>query len=87
MYQEVKIYIMFASDKADLRTRSMMIVALLAYFAVRGCPQQWDMFVQNLLVGFGLVSVGVKICLECLKLITKDCTDNYFNSEASMNCE
>ena len=72
-----------ASAEAELRILSMKVASLLADVAVREFPQRWNNFVNDLFSGIwgdGNV-MGVKICLECLKLITEDCTDSDFNSK------
>eukprot|EP00804_Cyclotella_cryptica_P002600 CCRYP_010429-RC/>CCRYP_010429-RC protein AED:0.08 eAED:0.08 QI:0/0.9/0.90/1/0.7/0.54/11/1348/1458 len=77
-------------EEAQSRILSMKIAALVADLAVREFPQRWGTFVQDLVGEGGIWSsgggagVGVKICLECLKLITEDCTDSDFNSKASV---
>lgn len=80
------------SNEATLRILSMKIASLLADLAVREFPQRWNSFVSDLFAPGGIWgedvsgannSVGVKICLECLKLITEDCTDSDFNSKVS----
>lgn len=75
---------MSSGSEAALRTVSMKIASLLADIAVREFPQRWTNFVTDLFTGIwgdGNSTVGVKICLECLKLITEDCTDSDFNSK------
>jgi hypothetical protein len=77
---------MDSSGEATLRTVSMKIASLLADIAVREFPQRWNGFVTDLFTGIwgeGNSTVGVKICLECLKLMTEDCTDSDFNSKVS----
>jgi hypothetical protein len=76
------------------RILGMKIAALLADLALREFPQRWQTFVTELFVPVsaggiwcesgaeaGAGTVGVKICLECLKLITEDCTDSDFNAK------
>eukprot|EP00970_Alexandrium_tamarense_P003318 scaffold529_cov196-Alexandrium_tamarense.AAC.14 len=78
------------------RILGMKIAALLADLALREFPQRWQTFVTELFVPVsaggiwcesgaeaGAGTVGVKICLECLKLITEDCTDSDFNAKIS----
>ena len=79
-----------STSEPDSRILSMKIAALLADLAVREFPQRWGTFVQDLFGDGGIWlagGVGVKICLECLKLITEDCTDSDFNSKASYKLE
>jgi hypothetical protein len=74
---------------ASLRSVSMKLASLLADLAVREFPQRWNNFVTDLFSGIwgeNSTGVGVKICLECLKLITEDCTDSDFNSKVG-RCE
>jgi hypothetical protein len=75
------------------RILAVKIAALLADLALREFPQRWQTFVPDL---FSPVStggmwceadahagsniIGVKICLECFKLITEDCTDSDYNA-------
>lgn len=81
------------------RILAVKIAALLADLALREFPQRWSTFVSDMFspVSQGgmwceLVSgdqnssnntTGVKICLECLKLITEDCTDSDYNARVS----
>lgn len=75
------------------RILAVKIAALLADLALREFPQRWQTFVSDLFLPVnnggmwcnadaeaGVNTVGVKICLECLKLITEDCTDSDYNS-------
>jgi hypothetical protein len=78
------------------RILAMKIAALLADLATREFPQRWQTFVNDLFAPVssggiwcepgadaGVNTIGVKICLECLKLITEDCTDSDFNAKIS----
>jgi hypothetical protein len=84
--------------KMDDSTRilAMKIAALLADLATREFPQRWQTFLTDLFAPVssggiwcepgadaGVNTIGVKICLECLKLITEDCTDSDFNAKIS----
>jgi hypothetical protein len=75
------------------RILAVKIAALLADLALREFPQRWQTFVSDLFLPVesggmwcnadadaGANTIGVKICLECLKLITEDCTDSDYNS-------
>lgn len=83
-------------DDASKRILATKIAALLADLALREFPQRWGTFVSDVFspvsaggiwcepgAGVGASMTGVKICLECLKLITEDCTDSDFNSKIS----
>ena len=75
-----------SATEAALRTVSSKISAVIADIAVREFPQRWTNFVTDLMNGIwgeNSTGMGVKICLECLKLITEDCTDSDFNSKVS----
>jgi len=78
------------------RILAVKIAALLADLALREFPQRWQTFVSDLFSPFsnggiwceagadaGGNTIGVKICLECLKLITEDCTDSDYNARIS----
>jgi hypothetical protein len=75
------------------RILAVKLAALLADLALREFPQRWQTFVSDLFLPVdnggmwcnadadaGANTVGVKICLECLKLITEDCTDSDYNT-------
>lgn len=77
------------------RILAVKIAALLADLALREFPQRWQTFVSDLLspvskggmwceagadMNIGASASGVKICLECFKLITEDCTDSDYNA-------
>jgi hypothetical protein len=67
------------------RILAVKIGALLADLALREFPQRWQTFVSDLFSLWGADAsgnntTGVKICLECLKLITEDCTDSDYNA-------
>lgn len=68
------------------------IASLLAGLMVRDFPQRWTAFFQDVFVPVqrgGLWydseerahTMGVLVCLECLKLVTEDCTDSDFNAK------
>lgn len=59
---------------------------------VRDFPQRWTTFFQDVFVPIrmgglwydgedNVHSMGVLICLECLKLVTEDCTDSDYNAK------
>lgn len=75
------------------RILAVKVASLLADLALREFPQRWQTFVSDLFLPVdngGMWcnadaeasnhTVGVKICLECFKLITEDCTDSDFNA-------
>ena len=67
------------------RILAVKIGSLLADLALREFPQRWQTFVSDLFSLWGADAsgnntTGVKICLECLKLITEDCTDSDYNA-------
>jgi len=82
------------------RILAVKIASLLADLALREFPQRWTTFVTDLFslwnVSFNKATtgsggeggsnntIGVKICLECLKLITEDCTDSDYNARVSL---
>ena len=81
----------------ETRILAVKIAALLADLALREFPQRWQTFVTDLFspvsqggmwcepgadASAGNIT-GVKICLECLKLITEDCTDSDYNARVS----
>jgi hypothetical protein len=79
----------------EARILGNKIALILARLSVRDFPQRWTNFVQDLFSSTsegGLWNadaqtmhelMGIKICLECLKIITEDCTDGDFNSKVS----
>ena len=83
-----------AGDESGKRILAVKLAALLADLALREFPQRWETFVTELFspvsgggiwceaaADAGASTVGVKIGLECLKLITEDCTDSDFNAK------
>ena len=82
------------------RILAVKIASLLADLALREFPQRWTTFVTDLFSlwnvscststgnsgegGNNNNTIGVKICLECLKLITEDCTDSDYNARVSV---
>mmetsp|Transcript_6441 Transcript_6441/g.14539 ORF Transcript_6441/g.14539 Transcript_6441/m.14539 type:complete len:1077 (-) Transcript_6441:1834-5064(-) len=78
------------------RILAVKIAALLADLALREFPQRWQTFVSDLFspvsnggmwceagADTGGNAAGIKICLECLKLVTEDCTDSDYNARIS----
>lgn len=85
-------------NNEETRILGMKIAALLAEIVVRDFPQRWPNFVEEvwnllwyhpdvteeLMYPFEYGSlIGTKICLECLKLVTEECTDSDFNTKVS----
>lgn len=71
------------------------LASLLAGLMVRDFPQRWTSFFQDVFVPIrmgglwydgeeNMHTMGVLICLECLKLVTEDCTDSDFNSKVRL---
>lgn len=86
------------STKMNDSTRilAVKIASLLADLALREFPQRWQTFVSDLFspvstggmwcesgAVVGGNTAGLKICLECLKLVTEDCTDSDYNARIS----
>lgn len=82
---------------ASTRILALKIATLLADIALREFPQRWQTFVSDLFSSVsnggiwcepgadaGGSTIGVKICLECLKLITEDCTDSDYNARVCL---
>lgn len=77
----------------EARIMGKKLALLLAGLAVRDFPQRWPNFIQDMFspgsqgglwtsdVSTMHQHMGVKIGLECLKIITEDCTDSDFNSK------
>jgi hypothetical protein len=75
------------------------LAVLLAGLMVRDFPQRWTTFVPDVFSPMsrgGLwfeegsenkSTVGVMLCLECLRLVTEDCTDSDFNAKVSFCSE
>jgi hypothetical protein len=75
----------------DGRILGNKLASLLAGLMVRDFPQRWTTFFQDVFSPIRLGGLwydepgdkvhvmGVKICLECLRLISEDCTDSDFN--------
>jgi hypothetical protein len=66
----------------DPRILANKLASILAALVVRDFPQRWATCIDDL---FGSLwstenpQMGVKICLEVLKLVAEDCTDSDFN--------
>jgi hypothetical protein len=77
----------------EARILGNKIASLLAGLVVRDFPQRWTNLMDDIFTPMqqgGLwynsndqrcETVGVKICLECLKLVAEDCTDSDFNAK------
>jgi Exportin 1-like protein len=69
------------------------LASILAALMVRDFPQRWTTFFADVFSpmqqsglwcnegGGGVHIMGVKICLECLRLVTEDTTDSDFNAK------
>ena len=80
----------------DGRILGNKLASLLAGLMVRDFPQRWTSFFQDVFspirvgglwyddLGDKVHVMGVKICLECLRLISEDCTDSDFNLKVSV---
>ena len=79
---------------AETRILGNKLASLLAGLLVRDFPQRWTSFVKDVLSPMaqgglwynepGAEAVnqsGVRICLECFKLVAEDCTDSDFNAK------
>ena len=68
----------------DSRILTNKLASLMASIMVREFPQRWTTCIQDL---FSMWSpnpqMGVKMCLEVLKLVAEDCTDSDFNVKVS----
>jgi hypothetical protein len=66
----------------ESRILANKLASLLASLMVRDFPQRWTTCIEDL---FSMWSnepqMGVKICLEVLKLVAEDCTDSDFNAK------
>ena len=78
------------------RILARKLAAILEGIMIRDFPQRWTTFMNEVFVSHqqgglwydqpGPTSgrdVGIKICLECLKLAAEDCTDSDFNAKIS----
>ena len=69
-------------------TRKSLILTALILFT-RDFPQRWPNFLDDLYSKVWVISEnsdaghGARICMECLSLLTEDCTDSDFNSKIS----
>lgn len=69
------------------------LASILAALMVRDFPQRWTTFFQDVFMpmqsgglwcneaGDGVHTMGVKICLECLRLVAEDTTDSDYNAK------
>jgi hypothetical protein len=69
------------------------LASVLAALMVRDFPQRWTTFFQDVFMpiqngglwsndnGDGVHTLGVKICLECLRLVAEDTTDSDYNAK------
>lgn len=81
-------------DTAATRILGNKLASLLAGLVVRDFPQRWPGFVTEVLAPMqqgglwynepgaeAVNQTGVRICLECFKLVAEDCTDSDFNAK------
>lgn len=81
---------------AETRILGNKLASLLAGLVVRDFPQRWTGFVAEVLSPMrqgglwynepgaeAVNQTGVRICLECFKLVAEDCTDSDFNAKVS----
>ena len=79
---------------AETRILGNKLASLLAGLVVRDFPQRWPGFVTDVLSPMrqgglwynepgaeAVNQTGVRICLECFKLVAEDCTDSDFNAK------
>ena len=61
------------------------LASLMASLMVRDFPQRWTTCIDDLFSMWSSTEpqMGVKICLEVLRLVAEDCTDSDFNSKVS----
>jgi hypothetical protein len=83
------------SSEMENRALGNKLASLLAALMIRDFPQRWMTFFQDVFspmrngglwcneTGEGFHSMGVKICLECLRVIAEDTTDSDFNTKVS----
>ena len=85
-------YAPFPYKTTEVRILGNKLASLLAGLIVREFPQRWSTLMNDVFTPVsqgGLwyssddqsETVGVKICLECLKLVAEDCTDSDFNTK------
>jgi hypothetical protein len=77
----------------ECRILGNKLASILAALMVRDFPQRWTTFFADVFApmnrgglwcnepGDGVHTMGVKICLECLRLVTEDTTDSDFNAK------
>ena len=82
-----------ASKFNEIKLVGSKIAELLANLACRDFPQRWTTFWDDLLVIWNVdgesgnsinYCLGAQICIECLRVLTEDCTDSDFNSKVRM---
>lgn len=80
----------------EARILGNKLASILAALMVRDFPQRWTTFFADVFSpmvqgglwcnerGDGVHTMGVKICLDCLRLVTEDTTDSDFNAKVSL---
>lgn len=94
--QLIQASVLSIKPNDSARILAVKLASLLADLALREFPQRWQTFVSDLFspvssggmwceasANAGCNTIGVKIGLECLKLITEDCTDSDYNARVS----
>ena len=82
------------STDPGARILARKLATILEVLVIRDFPQRWTTFANDVFSPYqqgglwydepGVNSgrhLGVKICLECLKLVAEDCTDSDFNAK------
>mgnify|MGYP005840899971 CR=1 FL=1 len=85
---------------AETKILGNKLASLLAGLVVRDFPQRWTTFMQDVFVPMrqgglwynepgseAVHQTGVRICLECFKLIAEDCTDSDFNAKVGLTMQ
>jgi Exportin 1-like protein len=82
-----------SSSTTENRALGNKLASILAALMIRDFPQRWMTFFQDVFSpmtsgglwcnepGEGFHTMGVKICLECLRLVAEDTTDSDFNTK------
>lgn len=80
------------SSAVETRILARKVAVVLKGLILRDFPQRWQTLGTDLFGAEGLWSssssietaaTGIKICLECFKLVAEDCTDSDFNVKIS----
>ena len=83
------------TTSTEARILARKLATLLEGLVLRDFPQRWPSLAQDLFASPGGLwslsadssnsnsTIGVKICLECFRLLAEDCTDSDFNVKIS----